>query len=102
QVHARLVGQRLRNLDVADVQLAFFELDRLHRVPPVRLSGSREDQAAGRHAGAGGHEHVVDGIDLVAGRAADLAHRLRDAVHAVDVCLTQQAAVGVDGQLAAE
>ena len=63
---------------------------------------SAQDEPAGGHAGAGGDEHVLDVVDLVDRRAPHLAHALGDAVHAVDVGLAQLAAVGVDGQAAAE
>ena len=61
-----------------------------------------QDEAAGRTPGARGDEHVLDVVDLVARRPADLAHRLGDAVHAVDVGLAEQTAAGVDGQAPAE
>src|SRR5262245_18933499 len=41
-------------------------------------------------------------VDLVTRRAADLTHRLGDAVHPVNVGLAQQTAAGVDRQAAAE
>ena len=41
-------------------------------------------------------------VGLVGGRAADQAHALGDAVHAVDVGLAELAAVGVDREAAAE
>ena len=62
------------------------------RTPP---SGA-EDQPAGRDAGAGGDQHVRDVGELVDRRAAQLADRLGDAVHAVDVGLAELAAVGVE------
>ena len=68
----------------------------------IERSGASEDQAAGRHAGAGGHEHVLDVVDLVARGPAQLAHALGDAVHPVDVRLAEQAAARVDRQLATE
>src|SRR5262249_61374655 len=68
----------------------------------MALIGAAEDQRAGRHAGAGSHKHVLDPVDLVHRRAAHLADALGDAVHAVDVCLAQLAAVRVDRKPAAE
>src|SRR5437588_250047 len=61
-----------------------------------------EDQAAGRHAGAGGDQHVVHAGDLVDRSAADLAHGLGDAVHAVDVRLAELSAVRVERQPAVQ
>src|SRR5271163_4307846 len=61
-------------------------------------SVGREDESAGRNPGAGRDKNVFDVVDLVVRRAADLAHPLGDAVHAVDVRLAQQSAVGVDRQ----
>ena len=61
-----------------------------------------QDEARGRHAGTGGDEHVLDVGHLVHRRAAQLAHALGDAVHAVDVGLAELAAVGVDRQPAAD
>ena len=43
-----------------------------------------------------------NGVDLVVGGAPHLADTFGDAVHPVDVGLAEQAAVGVDRQLAAE
>src|SRR5262245_7348110 len=57
-----------------------------------------EDEPAGRAPGARGDEHVLHAGNLVARRAADLPHRLGDAVHAVDVRLAEQSAARVDGQ----
>ena len=45
---------------------------------------------------------MLDVVDLVDARAADLTHRLGDAVHAVDVRLAELAAVRVQRQLTAE
>jgi 3-oxosteroid 1-dehydrogenase len=63
------------------------------------LSG--EDQAAGGHAGAGGHQDRAIAGHLVDRCPADLADRLGDAVHPVDVGLAELAAVGVQRQAAA-
>src|ERR1700744_1730366 len=68
----------------------------------VMWSARGENQPAGRHPGARGDEHMLDVVDLVVRRAANLAHPFGDAVHAVDVCLAEQSAVGVDRQLAAQ
>src|SRR5580704_7900782 len=46
----------------------------------------------------GGDQHVLDVVHLVRGGAPHLAHGFQDVVHAVDVALTEQAAVGVDGE----
>ena len=61
----------------------------------------REDQAAGGDAGAGGYQEGAVAGDLVDGGAAELADRLGDAVHAVDVRLAQLAAVRVEREAAA-
>src|SRR3954447_16308589 len=61
-----------------------------------------EDQGAGRHAGAGRDQDRSGAGDLVDGGLPDLAYRLGDAVHAVDVGLAELAAVWVDRQSAAE
>src|SRR6202050_296891 len=72
------------------------------RIRPGRGSGRAEDQAAGRHAGAGRDQHWAVAADLVHRGAADLPHALGDAVHAVDVCLAKLAAVRVDREPPAE
>src|SRR6516162_11541764 len=64
--------------------------------------GRSEDQAAGGHACSRRDEHVLDVVDLVVGSTAHLAHTLGDAVHAVDIGLAEQPAVGVDRQLPTE
>src|SRR5580658_3760155 len=69
---------------------------------PLRKSGRAEDQAAGRHAGAGRDQHRAVATYLVHRGAADLPHALGDAVHAVDVCLAKLAAVRVDREPPAE
>src|SRR6201996_5242603 len=61
-----------------------------------------QNQPTGRHSGARGDQHVLDIVHLVVRRPADLAHALGDPVHAVDVCLTEQPAVGVDREFATE
>src|SRR6202043_3727533 len=61
-----------------------------------------QDQAAGGDAGAGGDQDGGVAGDLVDGGTADLADRLGDAVHAVDVGLAQLAAVRVDRKAAAQ
>src|ERR1700733_804213 len=61
-----------------------------------------QDEAAGGDAGAGGDQDRAVARDLVDRGAADLADRLGDAVHAVDVGLAQLAAVGVERQAAAQ
>src|SRR5690348_6423555 len=66
------------------------------------LGVAADDEAAGGDAGAGGDQHVLDVGDLVVRRAADLAHGLGDAVHAVDVRLAELAAVGVEGEAATQ
>ena len=55
-----------------------------------------EEKAGRGDPGAGGDEDVLDRRDLVVGRAADLAHTLGDAVHAVKVGLPELTAVGVE------
>src|SRR5271167_3498274 len=72
------------------------------RVRPYRCHASGQDQAAGGDAGAGGDQDGAVAGDLVDGGAADLADRLGDAVHAVDVGLAQLAAVGIDRQAAVQ
>ena len=47
-----------------------------------------------------GDQYVLDVVDLVVRGAAHLPNALGDAVHAVDVGLAEQPAVGVDRQLA--
>src|ERR1700712_6082958 len=64
--------------------------------------GTAEDEAGGGDAGAGGDEDVVGVGDLVDRGATDLADRLGDAVHAVDVGLAELAAVGVEGEPATD
>src|SRR3984957_10278814 len=51
---------------------------------------------------AAGHERIGQVLDLVRGRSAQLPHRLRDVVHAVDVSLADQATVGVHRQRATD
>src|SRR6185369_9158865 len=63
---------------------------------------SAQDQARGRYPGAGGDEHMLDIVDLVDRGSAQLPYTLRDAVHAVDVGLTELTAVGVDRQPATD
>ena len=53
-----------------------------------------EDEAAA----AGADEHVLGTGDLVVRGSAHLADPFDDVVHAVDVALAEQAAVGVGGQ----
>src|SRR5271155_878552 len=57
-----------------------------------------QDQARGRHTGAGGDQHVLDVGHRVHGRAPQLADSLGDAVHTVDVGLAELPAMGVDRQ----
>src|SRR4029077_10187400 len=66
---------------------------------PAYRSG--QDQAAGGDAGACGNQDRTVAGDLVDRGAADLADRLGDAVHAVDVGLAELAAVWVAGHPAA-
>src|SRR5207302_7818165 len=61
-----------------------------------------QDQAAGGDAGARGDQDRAVAGNLIDRGAADLADRLGDAVHAVDVGLAELAAVRVDGQAAAQ
>src|SRR5207248_10945487 len=61
-----------------------------------------EDEAAGGDAGAGGDQHRAVPGYLVDRGAADLADRLGDAVHAVDVGLAKLAAVRVQRQRPAQ
>src|SRR5207248_6836783 len=61
-----------------------------------------EDEAAGGDAGARGDQHRAVAGDLVDRGAADLADRLGDAVHAVDVSLAELTPVRVDRQAAAQ
>src|SRR5262249_16126216 len=68
----------------------------------MALIGAAEDQRAGRPAGAGSHAHVLDPVDQLHRRGGDLADGVGDAVHAVDVCLAQLAAVHVDRKPATE
>ena len=55
----------------------------------VGVLGSEHQTAA-----AGRHQHVLGAVDLVGRGAAHLADALEDVVHAVDVRLAQQPAVG--------
>src|SRR5690348_11112990 len=57
-----------------------------------------EDEAAGGDAGAGRDQHRSVPRYLVDRGAADLADRLGDAVHAVDIGLAELAAVRVQWQ----
>src|SRR6185312_14020784 len=66
------------------------------------LAGAADDQAAGGNAGARGDQDRAVTRDLVDRGAADLADRLGDAVHAVDVGLAELATVRVDRQAAAQ
>src|SRR5260370_33928711 len=78
----------------------------------VRCGGARgawgaggsggQDEAAGGDAGAGSDQDRAVAGDLVDRGTADLADRLGDAVHAVDVGLAELAAVRVDRQAAAQ
>src|SRR5262245_19952815 len=62
----------------------------------MALVRAAEDEGARRHTRARGDQHVLDTVDLVHRRAAHLADALGDPVHAMDVRLTELAAVGVD------
>src|SRR5439155_18977916 len=77
------------------------EADRAGYRQPV-LAGAAEDQAAGGDAGARGDQDRAVAGDLVDRGAADLADRLGDAVHAVDVGLAELTPVRVDRQAAAQ
>src|ERR1700755_352418 len=61
-----------------------------------------QEQAAGGDAGARGDQDGAVAGDLVDRGAADLADRLGDAVHAVDIGLAELAAVRVERQPAAQ
>src|SRR5208337_277877 len=69
---------------------------------PACPATSGQDQATGGDASARGDQDGAVAGDLVDRRAADLADRLGDAVHAVDVGLAQLTAVRVDRQAAAQ
>src|SRR4051812_20876153 len=76
----------------------------LHDVDHVRdfLTIGAEHQRACRHAGAAGHEYMLGTVDLVDRGASHLPGAFGDAVHSVQICLTELAAVRVDRQPAAE
>lgn len=57
---------------------------------------SAEDQPRRRNAGTSSDEHMLEGVDLVDRRSAQLADAFSSAVHAVDIGLTQLAAVHSD------
>src|SRR5689334_18359509 len=62
------------------------------RLPaPLRASSGRlaEDEPAGRDAGAGGDDHVIDVGGLARRRAPHQSNRLRHTVDAMDVGLAQ-------------
>src|ERR1700732_3965446 len=61
-----------------------------------------EHQATGRDTGPGGDHHVFESRDLVDRRAADEPDALGDAVHAVEVSLSELPPVGIDGQASAD
>src|SRR6185312_17324729 len=61
-----------------------------------------EDESTCGDTGTRCHQYVFDVVDLVVRRAANLAHPFGDAVHAVDVGLAEQAAVGVDRERSTE
>src|SRR4051794_2027081 len=67
-----------------------------------RRAVDAEDEGARGYAGSRGHQHVLYRRDLVDRRGTNLPHTFGDAVHAVDVGLTELTAVCVDRQLAAE
>src|SRR5690348_640397 len=70
--------------------------------PPRANSSAAQDQTTRRDSGAGGHERVLDRRDLVHRGAPHLANCFGDAVHPVDVGLTELTAVGVEGQSATD
>ena len=70
--------------------------------PPAQRVQEKKDEGAGGDAGAGGDQDRAVAGDLVDRGAADLADRLGDAVHAVDVGLAELAAVRVERQPAAQ
>ena len=59
---------------------------------------SAENKTRCRHAGTGGDEHMLDIIDLVDRRSAQLPHTLGNAIHPMDISLTELATVSVDRQ----
>src|SRR5262245_34799814 len=65
---------------------------------PRSRSRWTEDQSAGRHAGARGHEDRTVAGYLIDRRASDLPDRFGDPVHAVDVGLAELTAVRVERQ----
>src|SRR4051812_2175301 len=84
------------------VRLRPLSRQRGYRSVRCRRVVDAEDERARGYAGSGGHQHVIYRWDLVDRRGANLPHAFSDAVHTVDVGLTELTAVGVDRQLAAE
>ena len=66
-----------------------------------RLVAPQNDSAR-RNAGSGGHQNVLDVRYLVDGRPANLANTFGDAVHCVDLGLTELSAMRVDRECASE
>src|SRR3954464_4270695 len=66
------------------------------------LTIDAEHQRACGHAGAAGHENVLGIVDLVDRGAPHRPGAFGDAVHSMQICLAELAAVRVDGQPAAE
>src|SRR3954471_11916430 len=73
-----------------------------YRSVRCRRAVDAEDERARGYAGSGGHQHVLYRWDLVDRCGANLPDAFGDAIHAVDVCLTELTAVRIDRQLAAE
>jgi len=61
----------------------------------MRSVRSAPSGAEDRAAAAGGDQHVASAVDLVGGRASQLTHAFDDVVHAVDVALAKESAIGV-------
>src|SRR5690242_21749846 len=72
------------------------------RLRPRKRSVASEHEPARRYAGAGGDQDVRGAVHLVDAGATHLPDRLGDAVHPVDVGLTELAAVRVDRQPSAQ
>src|SRR6266481_4020903 len=100
-----LVPHRCRTAagtETCPLRLTFARVAVMNSLYMVISSLYGQDEAAGGDAGAGGDQDRAVAGHLVDGGAADLADRLGDAVHAVDVGLAELPAVRVYGQAAAQ
>src|SRR5580658_6940460 len=95
---ASIPGERITMISVPHTAL-FSRTPGLSSFTPPRPPSVVREDGAGH---AAGHQRVGEMRHLVGGGAAQLAHRLGDVVHAVNIRLPDQATVGVDRQAAAE